>query len=82
MVDKGDLLPELGSYKVAEQGHQRLKAAEPQAHKGHLPHVHLPQGQALTHRHGKGVHREPHRHQKQFQQSHSFYLQVFRAFRA
>ena len=49
VVDKGDLLPELGPHKVADQGHQRLKAAEPQPHQGHLPRIYLPQSLSLIH---------------------------------
>ena len=53
-----------GSQKIAQGGHQRLKASEPRTHDEIVPPLQRLRGQALADRDGEGVHRQPHRNEK------------------
>ena len=70
VVEGVDVLVKGGAQQEADEGHQGLKAAEPRAGEQIVPGTQPLDGQALAHGDGKGVHREAHGNQKQFQNIH------------
>ena len=66
VIYRGDILLEGGTQQIAQGGHQRLKASEPRTHDEIVPPLQRLRGQALADRDGEGVHRQPHRNEKQF----------------
>ena len=66
VIHRGDILLEGGTQQIAQGGHQRLKASEPRTHDEIVPPLQRLRGQALADRDGEGVHRQPHRNEKQF----------------
>ena len=66
MIHRRDILLEGGTQQIAQGGHQRLKASEPRTHDEIVPPLQRLRGQALADRDGEGVHRQPHRNEKQF----------------
>ena len=65
-----DAIRKLGPQHPADEGHQRLKAAEVQAHRQGMTPFDLRHGQPLTNRHGEGIHGQSHTDQEQFDKSH------------
>ena len=57
-------LGELRADEVSDQGHQRLKPAEPQAHHARLFPIDFSHGQALADRNREGVHGKTHGQQQ------------------
>ena len=58
MVDARDQRGKRDAQKIAEKGHQRLKAAEPDADGECLFHTAATYGEAFTDGYGKSVHRQ------------------------
>ena len=58
MVDARDQRGKRDAQKIAEKGHQRLKATEPDADGECLFHTAAAYGQTLTDGYGKSVHRQ------------------------
>ena len=71
VVDVGDKGLKLGAQQPAQEGHQGLKAAEPQPGGQHVGEAHPPHGQALADGDGKGVHGQPHGQDEQLQKTHN-----------
>lgn len=76
MVDADDEGLELGTQQVADEGHQRLKAAEVGTHAQGVLHFSLAHGKALANGHGKGVHAQANSDEEQFQNAHGDLLLV------
>ena len=77
MVHRGDVFGETAAQKIPHEGHQRLEAAEPEAHDQGMFHIDLPDGQSLADGHGKGVHGEAYRQNEQFKYGHVSFLLLF-----
>ena len=58
------------AQRPADHRHQRLKAAEIQAHKHRVPRLQLFQAQTLADGDREGVHAQPHGDQQQFSKTH------------
>ena len=71
VVKAADEPGELGAQDVAQQGHQRLKPAEVKAGDGHVARFQFGLAEPLADGNGEGVHRKPHRQDKQFRQTHA-----------
>ena len=56
VVNAGDILLECRAEKIAYKWHQRLKSAEPQSRRQHVPAVHLSYGKSFAYRNGECVH--------------------------
>ena len=70
VVDAGNCLGKQGAQEEADQGHQRLKSAEPHAAQGAcLPGAAL-HGQSLADGDGKGIHTQAQSQQQQFSNTH------------
>jgi hypothetical protein len=67
-----------GPQQEADQGQQALKATEPAAADGHGLQVRFPHTQALADGHGKGIHAQAHRQQKQLQKTHKILTSIHR----
>ena len=74
VVHRGDVLRKAAAQQIPYEGHQRLKAAEPEAHDHHMLPLYLPDGQALADGYGKGVHGQAHRQNEQFKYGHTAIL--------
>ena len=70
VIHAGDQRLKLPSQHIADGGHQRLEAAEVRTHNQRMPGLRLAHGKPLADRHRKGVHAQPHRNEKQFNQAH------------
>ena len=65
-----DVPGKLGAQQPAGIGHQRLKSAKKQRNHSRIAQIQFWHTESLAHRYSKGVHREPHADQQQFQKSH------------
>ena len=70
MVDAGDEGLKLHPQQPAQEGHQRLKASEPEPRRQGVSQRHPAGGQPLAHGHREGVHGQPHGQHHQFCHSH------------
>ena len=65
-----DISRKLRTKYPPQKGHQCLKAAEIQSHRQGMAPFDPRHGQALTDRHGEGVHRQSHADEEQLKKSH------------
>ena len=70
VVQMLDIPGKLGAQQPAGIGHQRLKSAKKQRNHSRIAQIQFWHTESLAHRYSKGVHREPHADQQQFQKSH------------
>ena len=71
VVHAGDEGLKLGAQQPAQEGHQGLKAAEPQSCGEHVDRAHSAHRQTLADGDSEGVHGQPHGQDEQFQKTHN-----------
>ena len=70
MVNRLDRVSKQVTKEIADQGHQRLKAAEPDSASQSRLHCRLLHGKALADGHRESIHAHAHRQKHQFSKSH------------